>query len=206
MSIRVVCFDLGGVLLQINHEWQGAASCAGVACGNGSAGRLVDFKPIDVYQGGGIPFSQYLDELAVYLQVADAREAEAVHMAILREEYPGVPELIAELNEAGLVTGILSNTSGPHWERMHRADLFPGFNLVQVPVASHEVAINKPDPAIYQAFMDAVPARADEIVFFDDYEANIVGAKAMGWEAFQIDSSGDTVAQVRGHLRDLGIL
>lgn len=206
MAIRVVCFDLGGVLLQINHEWRGAAQAAGVAFANSEAGRLIDFKAIDLYQGGDMSFADYLDQLAGYLGVDSLADAEAVHMAILRNEYPGVPELIAELNEAGLTTGILSNTSGPHWEHMGRAELFPGFNQVKVRVASHEAAVNKPDPAIYEAFMEAAQARPEEIVFFDDYQANIDGAEAMGWKGFRIDSTGDTVAQMRGHLRDLGVL
>lgn len=206
MAISVVCFDLGGVLLQINHEWLGAVQSAGLTCENAAPGRLTDFPSIDALQADEITYEEFLSRLSDYLGLEGPEQARAVHMAILRDEYPGVWELIRDIHSSGLRTGILSNTSGPHWDHLIGNADFPTFNEVQHPHASHLLGLNKPDLAIFRAFESAVSAEPEEIVFFDDYTPNIVGAREAGWTAVQVDTLGDTAQQMRNALREQGLL
>jgi putative hydrolase of the HAD superfamily len=41
----------------------------------------------------------------------------------------------------------------------------------------------KPEPAAYQAVLDDLGARPEEVVFFDDRPANVAGAAAFGIDA-----------------------
>ena len=206
MAIQVVCFDLGGVLLQINHDWLGAVRSAGLTCRNSNPGRLTDFSSIDALQAAEITYQEFLERLSAYLGLDGAEQARAVHMAILREEYPGALELIQDIHASGTRTGILSNTSGPHWDHLIGNARFPAFNEVQHPHASHLLGLNKPDSAIFRAFESAVSASSEEIVFFDDYAPNIAGASEAGWSAVLVDSGGDTAQQMRLALEERGVL
>ena len=64
----------------------------------------------------------------------------------------------------------------------------------------------KPGLDIYHAFVERTGHRAAGILFFDDLEENVVAARRAGWNAEQIDHTGDTAAQIRGHLREYGVL
>jgi FMN phosphatase YigB (HAD superfamily) len=63
----------------------------------------------------------------------------------------------------------------------------------------------KPDEAIYRAYEKATGVAGAEIIFFDDLAENIEAARAAGWNAEQIDHTGDTAEQVRMLLSRYGI-
>jgi HAD superfamily hydrolase (TIGR01509 family) len=71
----------------------------------------------------------------------------------------------------------------------------------------------KPDREIYHAFaratgFDGAPGSRggpEHIVFFDDLPENVAAARAAGWQAFRVDHTGDTAAQMGGVLRGLGV-
>jgi|SRR5690606_16013282 len=132
----------------------------------------------------------------------------ALHAAWLIEEYPGVLDLVSELDGLGHVRlACLSNTNDGHWEQMHAApDVFPTLARLHLRLASHLLRLAKPDPAIYRAATAAFECAPSEILFFDDLPENIEAARGAGWNAERIDPSGDTAAQMRQHLGAYGVL
>lgn len=206
--IRLVCFDVGGVLIRITQLWHEAAAYAGVAIRPDFDPSLLltDAPTFDPYQTGELDDDAYLASLAEYLGAGSAEEALAVHNHILIEPYPGIEALILELNQAGLATACLSNTNEPHWIEMNSSGRFPANEALWLRMASHEVRIQKPDPAIFRLFEQASGFHGDEIAFFDDTAPNVAVAKELGWHAFQVDPKGDTAAQMRGNLNNLGVL
>lgn len=206
MDIRLICFDLGGVLIDICHTWSEAVEVAGVDASNTSAGTLIDCPSITPYQGGQITIEQYLGDLATYLGLASPMRALSVHNSILKEEHEGVADLICELNEKGFATACLSNTNAPHWREMNESGRFPGFQQLQHKIASHEVGLNKPDLAIFRQFEELTGYKPEQIAFFDDHGYNVEGATAAGWHAALINNQGDTAAQMRQQLTAWGVL
>lgn len=206
--MRVVCFDLGGVLVEINHHWRGALLDAGFP--SGLAERfdfpLVDLEPFNDYQKGRLELEAYLKILAEFLGEPDAARALAAHNAILRSAYPGIPELIADVHAAGLTTGVLSNTNAPHWEAMLHEPRLAVLKTIQFPIASHLIGTEKPDPAMYRAFEAASGASGSEILYFDDAFGNVDAARALGWQAYRVDPLGDTAGQMRSRLVGAGWL
>jgi putative hydrolase of the HAD superfamily len=93
-----------------------------------------------------------------------------------------VPTL-RELRARGLRTAIVSNcdhATRPIVDALgleHEADAV---------VLSFEVGVAKPDAGIYRAALDAVDARAEEVVFVDDQVAYCRGAEALGIRSFLI--------------------
>jgi putative hydrolase of the HAD superfamily len=77
-------------------------------------------------------------------------------------------------------TGLVSN-SGPG---AREAERHHGFEAVCDDIVySHEVGLAKPDPAIYALAARRLGVEPHEIVFLDDSQTYVEGARAAGWHA-----------------------
>jgi len=95
-------------------------------------------------------------------------------------------------------TGIVSNSFVGAREREEAAYRFS--ELADFIAYSHEVGVNKPDPVIYQACLDALGIRAEEAVFLDDAPMCVEGAEALGMRAVRFESTGQAVAEIEALL------
>lgn len=95
-------------------------------------------------------------------------------------------EWAAKLQRAGIKTGILSNIG----DAMEAGILarFPWLEDFSHHTFSHRLGIAKPDPAIYRHAVEGLHVPADEILFVDDKEENILAARAAGMVAVQYSS------------------
>jgi len=86
--------------------------------------------------------------------------------------------LVEELRGAGFRLGVLTNNVAefkPHWRSMMDFDAW--FDDV---VDSHEVALRKPNPAIYQLALARLGAEAGRTAFLDDVPTNVTAAEGVG--------------------------
>ena len=216
--IRVVCFDLGGVVVRICRSWEEACARAGVPVREPTHFALERFverrrELVDQYQTGRITCDRYWQAIADATgALYSPEEVEKVHSAWTMEDYPGVQAVIAGLNaRPGILTACLSNTNPRHWSilRGKCAPANPGSPAIaglQRSLVSHELGLAKPDAAIYEAAERALDAHPEEILFFDDLAENTGAASARGWCALTIDHARDTAAQMREHLQSYGII
>jgi 2-haloacid dehalogenase len=95
---------------------------------------------------------------------------------------PGMTELVAELDAAGVPLYAITNFSGEFWPpfRAREAAFFAPFRNV---VVSGDEKLVKPDAAIYRLALDRFGLAAGEAVFVDDNAANVAGAQAVGIHA-----------------------
>ena len=200
-------FDLGGVMVQINHTWEQAADYARVCCSNLTDGTtaLNAVPYFEAYQAGELSEERYFENLGHFLGCT-AEEALLVHDGILREEYPGVADFVQELMLAGIKLGCLSNTNAPHWKCLVETGPYPGIQALEIKMASHLMGLSKPDPLIFRTFCDATHIDAKQIIFFDDHPTNVLVAKNCGWTACQINPNIDTPPQMRSFLGELGVI
>jgi HAD superfamily hydrolase (TIGR01509 family) len=219
-SERVVCFDLGGVLVRIVRSWDEGCGRAGLPARNpewfaGNEFRSLRSALVDQYQAGLIDCSGYYAELARAIDgVYSPVELEAIHQAWTLEHYPGAVELVRELNATEFVTtACLSNTNHSHWVRLVGEDgkaEYPAVAELEHRLASHRLGCLKPDARIYELayarFCEQAVVAPRDVFFFDDLPENVSAARAVGWSAFQVDPAGDTVRQMRRVLADAGIL
>lgn len=204
----MVCFDLGGVLVEINHRWCGALEDAGLPGSLGSRydTDLTSCEAFNAYQRGAISLKSYLEELGDFLGGTSSEQALAAHNAILRSAYPGIPELIDDIRAAGIKTGCLSNTNAPHWEAMMHAPRLAVVSKLDFPIASHLIGAEKPDEQMYRAFEEASGAAGEKIVYFDDGAMNVDAANGLGWKAFLVDPQSDPAKRIRSALRSLNMI
>ena len=90
---------------------------------------------------------------------------------------------LRELRARGLRTAIVSNCDHSTRPIVDELGLEREADAV---VLSFEVGVAKPDPAIYQAALDALAARPEEALFVDDQAAYCEGAEAIGIRSFLI--------------------
>src|SRR5271169_1714769 len=81
------------------------------------------------------------------------------------------------ISKSGFKTGILSNIP------FEIADVFKELDWVKCfthNTWSCELRLAKPDPAIYHHVLDAIQTPAEEVLFLDDREENVLSAEAVG--------------------------
>jgi len=199
--VRVVVFDLGGVLVRIARSWNEAAATNAITIRPEiGAQDFGEFAPFLDFQAGRTELAEYLEKLSAFLGTSES-DALKVHNGILIRPYDGTDVIVDELNAAGLLTGCLSNTNGPHWETMSNPLLFRGPASLAVPGLSHALKAEKPHPEIYECFRQLVRCDPSEILFFDDLLANVEGARTCGWRAERIDPTTETEPQIRSFLQ-----
>ena len=90
-------------------------------------------------------------------------------------------EALERLRAAGLRLGVVSNSDGRVEEALEAAGLRDYFDVV---VDSGVLGIEKPDPRIFQAALDALGVAPEEALYVGDlFEVDVVGARAAGIEA-----------------------
>jgi FMN phosphatase YigB (HAD superfamily) len=218
-AVRMVCFDLGGVLVRICATWDDACDAAAVdvrkdlSSPEGEETRRALGARLEV---GRISMAEWADGVSQASGGAwSPDEVRRIHDAITREEYAGALALIEELHDAGMATACLSNTNHAHWVRLaHHDGVRPLAGVPEYPsvvrlknrFASHLLGVAKPDAAMYQRFERLVGLHGQDILFFDDRAENVDAARRLQWRAHRIDPQGDPIDQIRGHLNHYRVL
>lgn len=206
---RIVCFDLGGVVVRICRTFEEAALAAGVALRpeppESHAPRRVEARRALVarHQRGE------LDPRVFHRLMSDSFEGRytpaeiaAAHNAVILGEYRGMAEVITAIRHAGLATACLSNTNEEHWTTLLG---MPAFLAIEHRHASHLWGLDKPNASIYRRFERERGAAGREILFFDDLVENVDAALALGWDAVLVDHADDPARIVREALFARGI-
>lgn len=187
-KIRFVYFDLGNVLLKFSLR-RLLHQVAEVAETDEERVRTVLFgdKKYFAFESGEITAQDYFDHICQGFEKKIPIEnfLQATNNIFWVNE-PILP-LVRNLSKSLFPRGVLSNTGPEHWRYTLEAfpciwDLFPKHRL-----ASFKVKCMKPFEKIYQIALDEarreLPDLApEEVLFIDDLEENIDGAKKFGFE------------------------
>ena len=131
------------------------------------------------------------------LEAFDKRWDETVPGAI-----EGSVEILSELKHEEVPLYAITNFARETWQRTTNRFEFLTSSFIDIVVSGHEGMI-KPDAQIYKLLLHRNQLRAENCVFIDDSEKNVIGARAVGIDAIQFFSP----AQLRQELlaRDLPI-
>lgn len=209
-SIKMVCFDVGGVLIKHRRTWEEGCAAAGLpvraeAMTPEAAARRRETAA--AYTCGQISDEQFCRDMSRLMGGAYTTEdVRKLHHHWLGPEYDGIATVIHRLTSVSRIdTGILSNTNAAHWTRMHKvngkAAEFPTPAMLRHRHASHVLGMAKPDPRVFREFERRTDYRGAEILYFDDLPENAEAARAQGWVVELVDHLGDTAAQVEGALK-----
>ena len=191
MSAEALLFDLGGVVIEIDFD-RAVASLA-VAAGAPVDTLRARFSFDEAYQRherGEVAAGEYFAALRSSLQIDVPDEALVRGWnAIYVGEVPGMRALLATV--AGrwpLYAFTNSNPTHHAFCSVHYAGVLESFRKVFM---SWEMGLRKPERAAFEAIAAAVGVPLDRILFFDDTEANVEGARAIGLPAVLVRSPAD---------------
>jgi putative hydrolase of the HAD superfamily len=206
--VRLVCFDLGRVLLRICDGWEHACRVAGLPVkGDLDAEQKRQLEAISVRSDlGEIDADQFATLAAPVLSLAPQQVQKLSDHYLLRP-YPGIAALLDDLRAAGVKTACLSNTNVNHWRLVNdpSAACFLPLGRLDYRFASFLIRARKPQPAIYAHAEHVSGLLGSQIAFYDDVQENIDAATTRGWRGSRIDPTGDPMAQARAHLSSLGV-
>jgi FMN phosphatase YigB (HAD superfamily) len=219
MTIAMVCFDLGGVLIRTCHTWEEGCLAADLEHrveANLDRVQAAHRRWTDELGLGRISEAEWAERIASACDgLYSPSEIVRIHYAWTQREYDGVGAIIDALHTAGIETSCLSNTNHAHWTRIIHHDgvrelpglpEYPTVRRLGCHFASHLLAMAKPDPAIYEAFERATGTSGSSILFFDDRAENVAAARSRGWRAEPIDAQSETAAQITRLLIEHGVL
>ncbi len=178
-GIRAVVFDWGGVLIE--DPAPGLAACCASALGV-PAGRLADAprELLHEFQKGLLSEDDFWARVASGLKVE--KPAAPLWGDAFRSVYRPRREmfaLVSSLRGRGCKTALLSNTEVPAMEHF----LEQGYDMFDALVFSCAEGTRKPERRIYELVLEKLGLGAKEVVFIDDREEYIDGARAVGMKA-----------------------
>ena len=185
MNIKAVAFDYGGVIAfyQDAQAMQDMADLTGI---DASLMNRIYWDNRSIYDQGlvdGVGFFKSIlagagifadDDLMERLVARDIKSWSYVN--------PESEQLIRDLKDRGFKLGILSNMVKEFLERVK--EKLSVFDLFDAAVFSCDVGCVKPAAKIYEILLSQLDCKAEELVFFDDMEANVKAARTLGIQAF----------------------
>lgn len=191
VPLRAVLFDAGNTLLFLDYARMAAAvggalglplTGAGLAAAAPAAARSMERARLSDRERA----IAYLEALFLAAGIPEARLGE-VHELLTRmhgEQHlwsgtaADAHDALARLRRVGLKLGIVSNSDGRVEEALRAAGLLTYFDVV---VDSSVAGVEKPDPAIFRAALDALGVGPAEALYVGDlYEVDVLGANAAG--------------------------
>ncbi|CAA0121525.1 Alpha-D-glucose 1-phosphate phosphatase YihX [Halioglobus japonicus] len=122
----------------------------------------------------------------LHVDIWDVFMAMAENGGGLRSE---LVEYVRKIRAAGLGTGIITNNVvefRDHWRNMLPVD-----ELFDFVVDSSEVGMRKPNPAIFEKALEIGGLTAEQVIFLDDFEGNVIAANALNIRSILVDGDGE---------------
>jgi glucose-1-phosphatase len=203
-SIEALLFDLGGVVINLDHarahaRWAELTSMPMSDIGSLVRERIVGGEAYCRHERGEISDAQFFAHLRQQLRI-ELSDAEFIDgwNSIFIGEIPGIRRVLARVQ--GMPLYAFSNTNVAHqayWSRQF-SDLLAPFRKIYV---SHEMGARKPEPAAFRSVVADMGLAPDRVLFFDDSAENVAGARTCGLRAVKVT----TAAAIERALSDFGV-
>ena len=197
--VKVLIFDMGGVLLKGNLE----------AVVQRVSDRLeVKFTRSDLLNLGyrrmrvGWPFTDFLQILKEeYDLILSVEELLEIWRELYLKATPINQELLNFIEDARgkYRIALISNVNDFHVLINKERSLFKSFDLC---VLSCEVGLAKPDEAIYELALERLDFKSGECVFVDDRRECLLPAEELGFKTIRYESN----SQLFDDLQSLGVV
>lgn len=196
-NIGAILFDLGNVLIDVDFY-----RCARLWSDHAGIPAHVlasRFRIDDAYKAfecGKLDAPAFYEALRGQLEISlpDDTMREGWN-AIIRDEKPGIRDCLEQLARRYPLY-VLTNTNPEHemvWAEKHR-ELLSYFEKIFV---SSQMGCRKPDAAAYLHVSRSIGAPCSEILFFDDAEENVQGARKVGMQAIRVDLAHSITRWIR---------
>jgi len=188
---KILLFDLGGVIV----PWVGMEALAGYSriTREEVADRFAASEVSGAFERGMASEAEFMLELGRMFDLPDT-DTTALWNSWVLPPFPGTLTALADL-KTRFTTACLSNTNAPHWA--HLNTMFSTDDTFHYAFASHELHEAKPDAACYLKPIEMMGCAAEDVWFFDDTQANIDAARALGMTAHHVDRTVGVIPLLR---------
>lgn len=183
LDIKVVFFDVGGVLL--NNGWghksrQKAAKVFGL---NFEEMNVLHDFIFNVYEIGRITLDEYLDTV-IFNHPRDFTKNEFKNFMFAQsEELPDMLQWLIRWKQGCGFRIISINNEGRELND-YRIEKFGLHQCFDAFISSCEVGMRKPDPGIYHLAMGIAHVKPEDCVYFDDRLMLVQEAQKLGIQSF----------------------
>jgi len=187
-QIKAVVFDFGGVLLGWDPRNLYTRYFPDEPQAMEDFLAEISFMDWNAQQDKGRPFSEGVASLAK--QFPHHANLINAYRENWRESITGIidgtVEILQLLKDKGYLLYGLSNWSTETFGMVRHE--FEFFNLFDEILLSGEVKLIKPEPEIFELFLQRIGKPADQCLFIDDSEPNIKTARKLGFDTVQFIS------------------
>jgi putative hydrolase of the HAD superfamily len=190
-QIRVVLFDVGGVLVELSGVPTMLAWMGDRASPEELWKMWLTSPTVRAFETGRVTPEAFADQLIAEMALPVGRNRLLEEFTRWpRDLFPGTLELISRVPRR-YTRATLCNSNALHWPRMmNEMGLAPAFDHH---FASHLMGKIKPDEDVFHHVTATLACRAEEVLFLDDNQLNVEAAKRVGMQAFQ--AKGITAAE-----------
>lgn len=195
MAIRAICFDLDGLFFTAESFQNFKKSLAPDVETKKRDYVLALSEQLKAFKLGTMDEEAYRNWAKKELSLPYSNEK---IFQILKESYqvnPQVEALAKKLKEKGYILCICSNNFPTRIRELDKKFWF--LSLFDVHIFSYEVGVMKPDQRIFEVLIDKSWIPAHEIVYSDDKEDKLSGAKALGIQTFVFHSFDEFVVDLK---------
>ena len=195
LPISVIAFDLGNVLIRVDHE----RFCRRL-------GEAVGASPQEVYAAvfasglepeydtGRLTSEEFFQEVCRLFHIDLPFPLFSAWWQDIFDPMEGMAEVVEKL--AGRYPLFLvSNTNALHFPYIYRR--FPLLGHVGRFILSYQVGSRKPETAIYQRLIQEINRPPGECLFVDDKAPFVEAARTHGLAAWQFTSPGDFISRMQ---------
>lgn len=192
-SITTIVYDFGGVLispitghLEVIAGWHDVSMVQMLEVLMGPRNVSTLDHPWHRAERGEISVSGFQEEVVPFAQRAGITLRGDEFAYVLNGQFTvrdTIVENIERQREQGFQIGLLTNSFKEFRSLLESKVDFALFDVV---VDSSEVGCRKPEPEIYKVVERMSKAKPAEILYLDDFAANIEGAVAAGWQTIHV--------------------
>jgi 2-haloacid dehalogenase len=181
-KISVIIFDFGGVLIGWDPRNLYSRFFPGQPQAMEDFLAEISFMEWNAQQDKGRPFAEAVAQLSKQFPHR-AQLISAYHehyYETITGSIEGTVNLLRTLKNKGYWVYGLSNWSAETFSTVRHK--FEFLNLLDDIIISGEVKLIKPEPEIFELFLQKIGKPASECLFIDDSEPNIITAKKLGFD------------------------
>lgn len=180
-SIRVILFDVGGVLVELTGVQTLQAWIGNHLTPEESWRMWLSSSAVRAFESGKVNPDTFADQLIADLSLPVSRqEFLAAFTAWPKRVFPGVVEIINRISPKYL-RATLCNTNVLHWPRI--MDEMGLRNLFAYHFASHLMGKLKPDREVFEHVVTLLGYEPSAILYLDDQLLNVKAAQSIGFQA-----------------------
>lgn len=194
-EVRAVLFDLGGVIVQLDsiHSVLGPSPLDA----DQLAERWILCEAVQQFERGQCGLDDFAAAVVAELSLQTTTEEFIERFRRFPQGmFPGAAELVASVPD-GVMTGALSNTNALHWQRQLDAEVVQG--LFDKLYLSFQLGMAKPASDIFDHAVADLGLRAEQVLFIDDNQINVDGARSAGLRADRAYGPEQTADVLRAH-------